>query len=172
MKTNNTVRKAASGRRAAIPPRKQKEPRNLLFSFAVVALGLVLAVLVIFFFTRLNRTFYSYTSSANDILRQLNRGDYAEAWYEKQMNEGNGVTADKKEDYVVPYAVVDYFEAASYRTAYEITSAILLLSFHHGADLRRRADGRARIHDGGDRRHFRGLIPAGNPEGRFVTDRK
>ena len=119
MKTNNTVRKAASGRRAAIRPQRQKEPRNLLFSFAVVALGLVLAVLVIFFFTRLNRTFYSYTSSANDILRQLNRGDYAEAWYEKQMNEGNGVTADKKEDYVVPYAVVDYFEAASYRTAYE-----------------------------------------------------
>ena len=98
---------------------RTKDPRGVLFAVAVTILGIVLAGLIIFFVFRVKEDFYSYTIEADDLLRTLNRGDYVNAWYEAQENQGKGITAEKDPEYALPYAVTQYFEAASYHSAYE-----------------------------------------------------
>ena len=91
--------------------------RSVLFYLGVTILGLLLTGMIILFVTRVNRTFYSYTTEPDTLLRMLNRGEYANAWREVQNNRAQGETEQKDRDYVLPYAVVDYFEAESYYNA-------------------------------------------------------
>ena len=97
---------------------RRKEPRSFLFYLAVTILGLLLIGLIIMFITRVNRTFYSYTAEPNELLHMLNRGEYSEAWRQVGENRAQGITEKENKDYVLPYAVVDYFEAESYYSVF------------------------------------------------------
>lgn len=99
--------------------RKKSELRSVLFYLSVTVLGILLIGLSILFLARVNRRGYSYTVEPNTLLRMLNRGDYAESWRDVQDNRAIGETEQKDKAYALPYAVVDYFEAASYYSVYQ-----------------------------------------------------
>ena len=98
---------------------RPKSGRDVLFYIAVTILGLLLIGLILFFLYRLHETYHHYTVEPNNILYTLNRGDYVSAWQDVQSNRAAGKTGEKEPGYVLPYAVADYFEAASYYAVYE-----------------------------------------------------
>ena len=99
--------------------RGTKSPRGaLLFYVAATMLSLLFIILTVLFIARSRRAFYNYTAEADDILRELNRGRYVEAWNDVRSNRMQGVTEDKHPEYALPYAAADYYEARSLYTAY------------------------------------------------------
>ena len=99
----------------------KKDPRTALFYAAVTILVLLFIGLTIFFITRMNRSFYRYTTEPDSILYTLNHGQYPEAWRDVKENRASGETEDKDPKYVLPYAAADYFEARSYYSVYSDT---------------------------------------------------
>lgn len=98
--------------------RGKREARTVLFYLVVIILGIVLTGMTMLFLYKVNRRTYSYTTEPNTLLHMLNRGEYAQVWREVQNNRALGETKEKDKDYALPYAVTDYFEAASYYNAY------------------------------------------------------
>ena len=98
---------------------KTRDPKGILFYVLATILGLLLIGLIIAFVVRLNQSYYRYVAEPNDILRTINRGDYADAWLDVQNNRAQGVTEEKDPAYRLPYAVMDYYIAASYYTVYQ-----------------------------------------------------
>ena len=112
-------RKRIKDRPAGIEGRRKRDPRSALFYTAVTILTLLLITLTAAFVTGINREYYRYTVKPDDLLYTLNRGDYVEAWSDVQNNRASGKNEEADPEYVLPYAVVDYYEAGSYYTVYQ-----------------------------------------------------
>ena len=100
---------------------KKNRPRDLrgvLFAIAATGMGIVLISMLMLFTARVRKSFYTYSAEPVDILRELNRNDYVDAWHDARENRAAGITKEKNPDYAVPYAVTDYFEAASYYSVF------------------------------------------------------
>ena len=95
-----------------------KTGSDRLFSIVTVLLAVVLVVLALVFLYNVRQERYSYISEPNEILRQLKRGEYADALDSVESNRANGVFEPDDEGYIAPYALVDYLKAESYWVAY------------------------------------------------------
>ena len=99
-------------------PRKTGQPGDRLFRFLLILLSLVLVVMVIIAVSVMQRESYRYVSTPNDLLRMIQNGDYPDAVTSMYDNIAMGETPEKNEDYEVPYAILEYYEAASLLKAY------------------------------------------------------
>ena len=89
-----------------------------LFIAAAAFLCLILLVEAIVFIKRIDPSREYEPLTPDTILHELNRGAYMDAMYSVRYNRTAGITEKQNQDYAVPYAAVDYFEAASYYVAY------------------------------------------------------
>ncbi len=97
---------------------RKKDPRSVLFHTVVTILGVVFVVLTALFLYRMSDRYTRYSPEPDDILFELKRGDYVGAWEDAERNRACGITEQTDPDYALPYAVTDYYEAASYYTVY------------------------------------------------------
>ena len=97
---------------------KTGRPGDRLFKFFLILLSLILVVMVITAITVVRRESYRYTSTPNELLRMIRNGDYPDAVTSMYDNIAMGETPEKNADYAVPYAILEYYEAASLLKAY------------------------------------------------------
>lgn len=97
---------------------KKHDLPSRLFIAAAALLCLILIGEAILFFNRISLKDGSVTLEPNTILRELNRGAYMDALYSVRYNRAAGLTEKQDPDFALPYAAADYYEAASYYTAY------------------------------------------------------
>ena len=89
-----------------------------LFRFLLILLSFILVAMLIIAGTVIRRESYRYTSTPNELLRMIRNGDYPEAVTSMYDNIALGETPEKDPDYAVPYAILEYYEAASLLKAY------------------------------------------------------
>ena len=107
----NNKRKAAGDAAAA-------KGKDRLFRLIIALLAVILVIMAIITIARINASYSDYVSTPNELLRSIKNRYYADAVREMHDNIALGETADKDEDYAVPYALLDYFEAESVYTGY------------------------------------------------------
>ncbi len=97
---------------------KAVQPGDRLFKIFLVLLSLVLVVMVIIALSVVRRESYRYVSTPNELLRMIRNGDYPDAVTSMYDNIAMGETQEKNADYAAPYAILEYYEAASLLKAY------------------------------------------------------
>ena len=98
-----------------------KTGSDRIFSIATILLAVVFVVLALVFINKVRENRYNYISEPNEILRLLNRGEYADALESVESNRANGVLESDDEGYIAPYALVDYLQAEVHWVAYSRT---------------------------------------------------
>ena len=88
------------------------------FSAVIVILAVILVILLIAFGARLKNAHYSYTSTPDEMMYSIRNGNYINGVQDMRHNISQGETADRDEDYAVPYALLDYYVAESYYVGY------------------------------------------------------
>ena len=111
MKKNNRNRKVRGASAAASGSDK-------LLKVIIILLALILILMVIITATKINQTYTDYTTRPNDLLMTIRNGYYSEAVYEMHDNIALGETVEKNQDYAIPYALLEYYEAESVYTGY------------------------------------------------------
>ena len=111
MKKNNRNRKARGASAAASGSDK-------LFKVIIILLALILVLMVIITAAKINQTYTDYTTRPNDLLMTIRNGYYSEAVHEMHDNIARGETVEKNQDYAIPYALLEYYEAESVYTGY------------------------------------------------------
>ncbi len=109
-----------------------------LFRTILIALGIILVIMLIALGYKVNNSVYRYTSTPNDLLRNMKNGYYTEAVIEMKENIAQGETVEKDSDYALPYALIEYYEAESYWAAYH-KAAELEGNAAYKADLEQKA---------------------------------
>lgn len=89
-----------------------------LFKLIIILLAVILILMVIITGYKINSSFSDYTSTPNELLATIRNGYYPDAVNEMYDNIALGETADKDAGYMVPYAIIDYYEAESCCYAY------------------------------------------------------
>ena len=89
-----------------------------LFKLLIIIASIILVIMIMVFCYCIRQTYYTYTSSANDILRSIQNGRYESAISDRNYNIANGLTVQENRDFEVPYALVDYYEAQFLYTQY------------------------------------------------------
>ena len=117
---------------------RRRGPADRLFAAVIALLSVILAVLIIAAAVRVNRSYPDYISTPNEILRSIRNGYYADAAESMHNNIALGETAEKNPDYAVPYALAEYYEAASQYAAYS-AAAELTEDAGKAAELREKA---------------------------------
>ena len=90
-----------------------KEKKYTILNILIVILSIVLFVMVVglVFSTTPGGSYYEkYTSG--EILRSVNFSGYQTASEYRNINEALGICSKEGDEYVVPYAIADYYEAA------------------------------------------------------------
>lgn len=93
---------------------KVKDKRNGLLNIIIIVLTVILFFLLVAFIAQTaprSNNFYT-ESSAEDLIRRMNYSGYQRLLESVYENRTLGVTADKKPELTVPYAIADYYEAA------------------------------------------------------------
>ncbi len=98
---------------------KTAVPGDRLFRVLLVLLSLVLVAMIMIAGTVIRREAYRYTSTPNELLRMIRNGNYPDAVTDMYDNIAQGETPEKNVEYAVPYAILEYYEAASLLKAYE-----------------------------------------------------
>ena len=111
MKKNNRNRKARGAAAAASGSDK-------LFKVVIILLALILVLMVIITAAKINQTYTDYTTRPNELLMTIRNGYYSEAVHEMHDNIALGETVEKNQDYAIPYALLEYYEAESVYTGY------------------------------------------------------
>jgi hypothetical protein len=111
MKKNNRNRKVRGASAAASGSDK-------LFKVIIILLALILVLMVIITAAKINQTYTDYTTRPNDLLMTIRNGYYSEAVHEMHDNIALGETVEKNQDYAIPYALLEYYEAESVYTGY------------------------------------------------------
>lgn len=111
MKKNNRNRKARGAAAAASGSDK-------LFKVIIILLALILVLMVIITAAKINQSYTDYTTRPNDLLMTIRNGYYSEAVHEMHDNIALGETVEKNQDYAIPYALLEYYEAESVYTGY------------------------------------------------------
>ena len=97
---------------------KTGSPGDRLFKIILVLLSLVLVVMLIITLSVVRKEPYRSVSTPNELLWMIRNGDYSDAVTSMYDNIALGETPAKNEDYSVPYAILEYYEAASLLKAY------------------------------------------------------
>ena len=90
-----------------------------LFRVVLVLLSLLLVVMIVIAVSVVSRETFQYIPTPNELLRMIRNGDYPDALTSMYDNIALGETPAKNKDYAVPYAILEYYEAASLLKAYE-----------------------------------------------------
>ena len=98
--------------------RKAVQPGDRLFRIFLILLSLILVVMVMIAVTVVRRESYRYVSTPNELLYTIRNGAYPDAVTSMYDNIALGETPEKNADYTVPYAILEYYEAASLLKAY------------------------------------------------------
>lgn len=112
MKKNNRNRKARGASAAAA------SGSDKLFKVIIILLALILVLMVIITAVKINQTYTDYTTRPNDLLMTIRNGYYSEAVHEMHDNIALGETVEKNQDYAIPYALLEYYEAESVYTGH------------------------------------------------------
>ena len=89
-----------------------------LFKVFLILLSLVLVVMIMITGSKIYRESYSYYSKPNELLWTIRNGNYPDAVTSMYDNIAQGETPEKNAEYTVPYAILEYYEAASLLKAY------------------------------------------------------
>lgn len=89
-----------------------------LFKIILILLSLALVVMILVAASTVRKESYRYYSRPNELLWMIRNGDYSDAVTSMYDNIALGETPAKNEDYSVPYAILEYYEAASLLKAY------------------------------------------------------
>ena len=89
-----------------------------LFRLLLILLSLVLVVMVIAAAAMTRERSSRYYSKPNELLWMIRSGSYPDALTSMYDNIAMGETPEKDADYAVPYAILEYYEAASLYWAY------------------------------------------------------
>jgi hypothetical protein len=105
-----------------------KEKKYVVLNILIVILSMVLFVMVVglIFSTTPGGSYYDkYTSG--EMLRSVNFSGYQAVSEYRNINEALGIYSKECDEYMVPYAIADYYEAAfcdkGYRAAGEVDKA-------------------------------------------------
>ena len=90
-----------------------------VFRILLVILSVILVVMVIIAVNVIRRESYVYISEPDDLLREIKNGYYSDAVIDMNDNIAKGETAEKDPDYSAPYAILEYYEAASLYNGYK-----------------------------------------------------
>ena len=102
-----------------MPKNKTKTRKKFsLFGLAATVLSLLFLILIGIGIQRASLKRNDYKNEPSVILNDLQRGRYADALSCTAENRAMGIDEKTNANYEAPYAVCDYFEACSYRTAY------------------------------------------------------
>ena len=97
---------------------KTGQPGDRLFRVLLILLSLVLVVILMITGTKINRESYRYYSKPNELLWTIRNGNYPDALTSMYDNIAQGETPEKNAEYAAPYAIQEYYEAASLLKAY------------------------------------------------------
>ena len=97
---------------------KTGQPGDRLFRVLLILLSLVLVVILMITGTKINRESYRYYSKPNELLWTIRNGNYPDALTSMYDNIAQGETPEKNAEYAAPYAILEYYEAASLLKAY------------------------------------------------------
>ena len=97
---------------------KTGQPGDRLFRVLLILLSLVLVVILMITGTIINRESYRYYSKPNELLWTIRNGNYPDALTSMYDNIAQGETPEKNAEYAAPYAILEYYEAASLLKAY------------------------------------------------------
>ena len=97
---------------------KTGQPGDRLFRVLLILLSLVLVVILMITGTKINRESYRYYSKPNELLWTIRNGNYPDALTSMYDNIAQGETPEKNAEYTAPYAILEYYEAASLLKAY------------------------------------------------------
>lgn len=97
---------------------KTGQPGDRLFKVLLILLSLVLVVILMITGTKINRESYRYYSKPNELLWTIRNGNYPDALTSMYDNIAQGETPEKNAEYAAPYAILEYYEAASLLKAY------------------------------------------------------
>ena len=97
---------------------KTGQPGDRLFKVLLILLSLVLVVILMITGTKINRESYRYYSKPNELLWTIRNGNYPDALTSMYDNIAQGETPEKNAEYTAPYAILEYYEAASLLKAY------------------------------------------------------
>ena len=97
---------------------KTGQPGDRLFKVLLIMLSLVLVMILMITGTKINRESYRYYSKPNELLWTIRNGNYPNALTSMYDNIAQGETPEKKAEYTAPYAILEYYEAASLLKAY------------------------------------------------------
>ena len=89
-----------------------------LFRALLIILSVILVVMVIIAVNVIGRESYSYHADPDDLLREIKNGYYPDAVMDMYDNIALGETPAKDPDYSIPYAILEYYEAASLYKGY------------------------------------------------------
>ena len=97
---------------------KTGQPGDRLFKVLLILLSLVLVMILMITGTKINRESYRYYSKPNELLWTIRNGNYPDALTSMYDNIAQGETPEKNAEYAAPYAILEYYEAASLLKAY------------------------------------------------------
>ena len=97
---------------------KTGQPDDRLFKVLLILLSLVLVMILMITGTKINRESYRYYSKPNELLWTIRNGNYPDALTSMYDNIAQGETPEKNAEYAAPYAILEYYEAASLLKAY------------------------------------------------------
>ena len=97
---------------------KTGQPGDRLFKVFLILLSLVLVAILMITGTKINRESYRYYSKPNELLWTIRNGNYPDALTSMYDNIAQGETPEKNSEYAAPYAILEYYEAASLLKAY------------------------------------------------------
>ena len=90
-----------------------------LLNIVIVCLSIILAVLIVMTVAKFTEEgHYDYSVTSNDLVRTIKNGYYADAVQDMHANIVQGETVEKDSGYAIPYALAEYYEAASIYYAY------------------------------------------------------
>lgn len=98
--------------------KKAGQPGDRLFNLLLILLSLVLVVLLMVSGSKISRKSYSYYSRPHELLWTIRNGNYPDALSNMYHNIAQGETTEKNAEYSAPYAILEYYEAASLLKAY------------------------------------------------------
>lgn len=90
-----------------------------LFRALLIVLSVILVVMIIIAVNVIGRESYTYHADPDDLLREIKNGYYPDAVMDMYDNIALGETPAKEPDYSAPYAILEYYEAASLYKGYK-----------------------------------------------------
>lgn len=97
---------------------KTEDIGGKIFRALLILFSIVLIIMLFIALNSIRKESYVYITDPDDLLREIKNGNYPYAVTDMYDNIANGETSEKDSGYAVPYAIIEYFEAASLYKGY------------------------------------------------------